>query len=329
LTKIIITGGCGFIGAKVSDLLLKSGLNNIRIIDNFSVCSARDLGAQINLPLKSVFNIDELDWAYGIQILKGDVRDKDLMMKASEGCDAIIHLAANTGVAPSVLDPLYDCLTNVVGTLNMLECCRQNSIKKFVFASSGAPLGEQLPPLNEISLPKPASPYGASKLAGEGYCSAYNVSFGIDTIALRFGNVYGPGSMHKGSAVAKFIKVALAEEPIEVYGDGSQTRDFIYIDDLTKAIQLALEIDNVGGEIFQIATASETSVNELIAAMKEVFLEQNLKFPKVKFSEQRVGDVKRNYSDTSKAQAILGWQSRTSLANGLENTVYYFKREID
>ena len=133
-------------------------------------------------------------------------------------------------------------------------------MKRFVFASSGAPVGEVKLPIHEELAPHPVSPYGASKLAGEGYCSAYYRTYGLETVALRFGNVYGPGSTHKGSVVAKFIRQALAGETLEIYGDGTQTRDFIYVDDLIKAIWQASRVPNIGGEESQIATNRETTL---------------------------------------------------------------------
>ena len=288
----------------------------------------QNLSEALDFKLTPIGCIEELDWNARIQVIESDILESKNLFEISRGADAIIHLAANTGVAPSVAKPLYDCNVNVIGTLNALECCRINKIKKFIFASSGAPLGEQTPPLSEQSLPQPASPYGASKLAGEGYCFAYSKSFGIQTIGLRFGNVYGPGSVNKSSVIAKFIKLALARKKIDIYGDGTQTRDFIHIDDLISAIELALKVENVSGELFQIATARETSVNTLLYLMKTVFEEQNLVFPSVVYKEKRIGDVKHNFSDTTKARKILGWEPKVSLVNGLKGTLNYFQSGV-
>ena len=206
----------------------------------------------------------------------------------------------------------------------MLEACREAGVRRFVFASSGAPLGVQTPPLNEDMAPRPASPYGASKLAGEGYCSAYFHCFGVETVALRFGNVYGEGSDHKDSVVAKFIKQAMHGETLELYGDGGQTRDFIYISDLVGAISRAACLPHIGGEIFQIATARETTVSEMTDVLITALEAEGVERPKTFFGEKRNGDVLRNYSDTSKAQALLGWKANVSLEDGLRRTIRYF-----
>lgn len=235
-----------------------------------------------------------------------------------------MHFAANTGVGPSVEDPRSDMQANVIGTFNYLEASRLNNCPRFVFASSGAPAGEVEPPIHEELPPHPVSPYGASKLAGEGYCSAYNKTFGVDTVCLRFGNVYGPGSVHKASVVAKFIKAALSGNALDVFGDGSQTRDFIYIDDLIQAVFLAATKDGVGGETFQIATNKETTVGEMAQLLRSKLKIFGIDEVKLVNSEKRLGDVQRNFSDISKAKKYLGWQPNETLETGLEKTIKYF-----
>jgi UDP-glucose 4-epimerase len=215
----------------------------------------------------------------------------------------------------------------VTGTFNMLEASRRCKVKNFIFASSGAPVGEVEPPITEDKAPRPISPYGASKLAGEGYCSAYFRSYGVRTVALRFGNVYGPRSHHKNSIVAKFFKQAMRGESLEIYGDGNQTRDFLFIDDLVQAIMLSVRAD-VGGEVFQIATNIETSVNEiadLIRGMVETYTRRNVPVNRV---QPRIGDVRRNVSDISKARQLLGYRPTFDIRTGLEATFEYFKHQM-
>jgi len=253
-----------------------------------------------------------------------DILDEKLATKTAEGIDVIVHLAANAEVSASVENSKMDCMTNVLGTLNYLEAARINRVGKFIFASSVAPIGECDTAIHEEMAPHPVSPYGASKLAGEAYCSAYYRTFGIETIALRFGNVYGPGSSHKSSVIAKFIRQAMRGETLEIYGDGKQTRDFIYIDDLIQAICLAATRDGIGGETFQIATNTETAVSELVDKLLSVLAESGSKDVEVHHIAPRLGDVRRNFSDTSKAKRMLGWQVQIDLSNGLKRTVEWF-----
>jgi len=325
----LITGGCGFIGTCLIKQLIEEGGHMIRVIDNLSVGTRENLARactfeEIPSPRLAARCSSLSTTINSVELIVGDILDEDLALKVTKDIDVIVHLAANTGVAPSVEDPRKDCVTNVIGTLNYLEGARQNGVKRFVFASSGAPLGEQEPPLHEEMAPHPVSPYGASKLAGEGYCSAYYRTFGVETVVLRFGNVYGPGSGHKNSVLAKFIKQALAGETLEIYGDGTQTRDFIYIDDLVRAIRLAATKEGVGGEIFQIATNRETTVQEMLEVLLEVMEEAGISSPNVIHGEKRQGDVMRNYSDTSKAKKMLGWYVKTELRQGLHRTVLFF-----
>jgi len=321
--KWVITGGCGFLGSSLIRQLIAEGGNSIRVIDNLSVGTRADLAGvcdftEVTAPGK-IAGTD-------VELVVGDILDEQLALQVCQGADVIVHFAANTGVGPSVENPRMDCVTNVIGTFNYLEAARHNRVKRFVFASSGAPVGECEPPIHEEKVPHPVSPYGASKLAGEGYCSAYFRTFGIETVALRFGNVYGPGSGHKNSVVAKFIKQAMKGESLEIYGDGSQTRDFIYIDDLVRAVQLAAKTPGVGGEIFQIATSAETSVSELLESMILVFKEKGIAVPQLRYSEARLGDVRRNYSDTSKAKLLMDWGSKVDLHQGLKKTISSFIR---
>lgn len=319
--KWLVTGGCGFIGRALITNLIAEGGHSVTVLDNLSVGTRDDL----NRVAPFVERGDNgRASATLLDLVVGDILEPKAIALACDEVDVVVHLAANTGVGPSVEDPMGDCCSNVLGTLNVLEACRAAGIKRFVFASSGAPLGVQVPPLHEDMAPRPASPYGASKLAGEGYCSAYYQCFGLETVVLRFGNVYGQGSGHKQSVVAKFIKMALAGETLEIYGDGQQTRDFIHISDLVRAIRSAATTAGIGGEIFQIATARETTVAELTQVLMDAFQDVGIATPPVIYGAQRNGDVARNYSDTRKAQERLGWTAQVALQDGLAQTLGAF-----
>ena len=318
----LVTGGAGFIGRNLLRLLLEQGrAAAIRVVDDLSAGGEetrpgepfRGVSADAPGPLR--------DGAF--EFVRADVRDREAMLRAAEGAEAVVHLAAATGVLPSIEDPFTDCSTNVLGTLAVLEGARRAGASGFVLASSGAPLGEQDPPLHENKVPRPISPYGASKLAGEAYCSAYHGSFGLATAALRFSNVYGPGSIHKGSVVAKFIRRALRGEPLTVYGEGEQTRDFVYVDDLVEAIARAGSL-GLRGETLQIATGRETSVNELVGLLERVLRERGGVQVKIVHEPPIEGDVQRNYADISKARRLLDWEPRMALEEGLARTVDWF-----
>jgi UDP-glucose 4-epimerase len=301
---ILITGGAGFIGANLVRLLLTAGYQ-VRVFDDFSVGKQEYLAG--------------LD----LDLIEGSILDVAAVKQAVRGVEGVVHLAAQTGVPGSLQDPYHDCETNVIGTLNLLEACRHAEVKRFVFASSNAPLGRQDPPATEDKAPLPISPYGASKLAGEGYCLAYQGSWGLGTIVLRFANIYGPYSSHKNSVVAKFFKDILAAGQITINGDGQQTRDFIYVGDLCRAIQLALESD-VAGEVFQIATGVETSIAQL-AQLVQTIAAQDVQ---LHYGPPRQGDIRKNYSGIRKAHSMLGWEPQTDLSSGLQRTWRSFQSHI-
>lgn len=319
-SNILVTGGCGFLGTSIIKTLVKcNSIDTIKVIDNFVTGKPKDLAMIGEFRKLSAENCAN---SKGLILVEGDIRDTNKVLCCAQNVDLIIHLAANTGVGPSVEEPRLDMECNVIGTFNVLEAARHQGVKKVIFASSGAPAGEVEPPIHEELPPHPVAPYGASKLAGEAYCSAYFKTFGIQTVCLRFGNVYGPGSKKKNSVVAKFIRQALAGEVCVIYGDGKQTRDFIYIDDLVKAVILAMNKD-VGGEIFQIATGTERTVGEVVELIERALKQRGIKMTIIN-DRPRLGDVKRNFADNTKAKKVLGWQPEMNLELGIERTLESF-----
>jgi UDP-glucose 4-epimerase len=320
-TSWLITGGCGFIGVNLVRALKKRG-DYIRIMDNLSVGSRADLEAvtEFREPGSGVK-------PGAVELRVGDVREEADCVRAAEGVEAVVHLAAQTGVMPSIENPRFDCDQNVLGLLNMLQAARDQGAKRFIFASSAAPLGEQDPPLDERKVPRPLSPYGASKLAGEAYCSAFHGSFGLNTVCLRFSNAYGPYSFKKGSVIALFFRRALKGEPLIIYGDGAQTRDFIHTDDLAQAMTLAADSE-ASGEVFQVATGRETNVLDLTHKIKALVERDTDQKVEIRFEPERKGEIRRNYSDISKARRLLGYEPGVALDDGLAETWEWFRKRM-
>lgn len=300
--KILVTGGCGFVGTNLISYLNALGGSSVTVFDN-EVLGKREF-------------LEGLD----AEFIAGDLRDVEALRAALEGQDAVVHLAADTQVIPSVANPRYNFDVNVVGTLNLLDAMREAGIHRLVSASTGgAILGEVPPPVHEDMPPRPTSPYGASKLAVEGYASAYGVCYGINTVSLRFSNVYGPRSFHKGSVVALFFKRILSGQELVVYGDGSQTRDYVFAEDLCEGIRKGLELERT--EVLQLGTGRPTSLDELIDAVRSVVGKERVS---VRYEPFRPGEVVHTYCDVSKARRVLGYEPATRLEDGLAKTWQWF-----
>ena len=300
----LISGGAGFIGVNLARALVAAGLA-IRVLDDLTAGRAQDLAG---LP---------------IDLVVGDIRDEQMVRRAMKDVGLVVHLAAHTGVVDSVANPEPNMSVNVAGTLTLLQAAVRQKVERFIFASTGgAIVGQVNPPVHEEMLPHPISPYGASKLAGEGYCSAFWGSYGLKTIALRFSNIYGPYSYHKGSVVAKFFRRVQAGKELVIFGDGEQTRDFLYVGDLCKGIMAALQADLPFGEAIQLGTGRETSVNQLVALMRRLMGEGH--FPPVSYAPIRPGEVERNFVAIARAERYLGFSPKTDLAQGLKKTLEWF-----
>jgi UDP-glucose 4-epimerase len=299
--RALVTGGAGFVGVNLAPVLAEAGFDT-RCFDDFSTGHRADA-----------------ERASYDEIVEGDVLDGAAIAEAVRDCTHVIHLAGQAGVPSSVADPVRDCELNVRGTLNTLIGARDVGVEGFVFASSNAPLGEITPPAHEGIVPRPTSPYGASKLAGEAYCSAFAGSYGVPTTVLRFANVYGPYSYHKGSVVAAFCKAALAGEPLVVYGNGHQTRDFVFVEDLARGITAALGQGNTG-VVAHLGSGIETTVLEVASLISD-----RLGHVPIEHHPVRAGDIERNFSDITRARELFGFSPRVPLAEGLDRTVSWFR----
>jgi UDP-glucose 4-epimerase len=304
MTRVLITGGCGFVGSNLTRAIVARGrADSLVVLDDETMGSPRDLPE------------------VALEYHKGDIRDLDLVSRVVKGCDTIIHLAANTRVIESIEDPTLNFEVNVRGTFNVLLAARDAGVRRVVMASTGgAILGDVEPPVHEGMVPQPAAPYGASKLAAEGYGHAFAGSYGMQITALRFSNVYGPRSYRKGSAVAHFFKQILDGKPIVVYGDGSQVRDFVFVGDLCRGILQAIDADVSG--VFQLGSGVPTSINELLVEMERVVGAG--RWPGVQYADWRAGEVRRTYCDVAKARGAFDFRPETPLAAGLDATWRWF-----
>jgi UDP-glucose 4-epimerase len=302
VSLVLVTGGAGFIGANLLRLLLESGAE-LRVVDDLS-SGRREYLADL---------LPDLDASWiAISDLEG-------LQAAARGADAIVHLAARSGVGPSIADPAGDFEVNVAGTFNVLEAAHREDVRKLMLTSAGAVLAGASPPLDEGVLPAPQAPYGASKLCGEAMVRGFSEAYGIAGVVLRFSNVYGPRCLHKSSAVPEFIRRSLRGEPLVIHGDGEQTRDFIHVDDIARAIAAALKRSEPG--LYQIGTGVETSVVELARLVAEATGGE----VEIEHDPPRAGDARRNFFDASRARDELGWAPSIELRSGLASTCEWIR----
>lgn len=301
MRRALITGGAGFIGSALVRLLTEREYA-VRVYDNLSTGSA------------------ELLHGTDAELMEADVRDVDALARAARGCDVVFHLAAGTGVVPSIEDPFADFDLNARGTLAALWAAREAGAGRVIFSSSNAPLGVGAYPASEEKPVAPLSPYGASKAAGEAYCSAFHGAYGLEAVAVRFSNAFGPRSAHKGNVIPTFIRRLLDGRELVVYGDGTQTRDFVFVTDLAEGLLRAAEVEGIGGEVFQLASGVETSLNDLISLLGEA---AGLT-PEIRQEPPRAGEIQRNYSLIEKARQRLGYAPAVQLEDGLRLTHEWF-----
>lgn len=298
--KALVTGGAGFIGSHIVDRLLEDG-HSVVVIDNFST------GHRSNLP----DNQDKLE------VVECDIRDFEALSKHMKNVDWVFHLAAIASVPKTVSDPVGSQAVNYLGTLHVLEAARVNKAKRVVFASSAAVYGDDpVLPKTEAMMPLTKSPYAVDKLASEYACSMYSDLYGVETVCLRYFNIYGPrqdpASPYSG-VISIFGKNIDDDVISTIYGDGEQTRDFVFVSDVVEANIKAITLESAVGEVFNIGTSKPVSLNNLL---KQFYSLKNKDF-EVKYKEARDGDIKHSYANVEKANQALSWKAKVSLNDGL------------
>ena len=308
--NILVTGGAGFIGSHVVDVLIDAG-HDVAIVDNLWELGG---GRMENINPQATF-------------YKIDVRDKALSeVFEKERPEAVCHLAAQHSVKISTDMPDYDAQVNVLGLINLLQCCVRFETRKVIFSSSGATYGtHKKMPITEKSLQKPISPYGITKLASEHYLAFWQDLYDLDFTALRYGNVYGPRQDPTGEAgvIAIFARAILVGDPVRIDWDGEQQKDYVFVRDVARANLLALTAGD--NEAFCIATKEGTSVNQIYRHLTDIVGQE----VEIVRAPKRPGDIYLTYFDCSKAAKGLGWIPEVELKQGLELTVDYFREQLD
>jgi UDP-glucose 4-epimerase len=300
----LVTGGAGFIGSNLVRALLERG-DEVRVLDNFSTGNRANL---VGLDGQA-------------EVLEGELRSYERVHAAVRGTEVVFHLGALPSVPRSVQDPLTTSAVNVEGTLNVLLAARDEGVRRVVFASSSSVYGNQSSlPLAESATPDPVSPYGVAKLAAERYCISFSRVYPLETVALRYFNVFGPRQDPRSqyaAVVARFLSDAAAGRPVPIYGDGEQSRDFTYVGSVVEATLAASEAKGGNGAVLNVATGRSVTVNELADAVGSVLGSEVVR----EYLPARPGEVRASWADVSEARRLLGWEARIGLEDGLRLTV--------
>ena len=307
MASYLVTGGAGFIGSHVVEKLLQEG-ENVRVIDNFST------GKKENLE----------PFSQKIELIDADIKDMVSVKRAVNDVDYVVHVAAQRSVPLSIDDPIGCNNNNINATLNILLASRDAGVKRVVFVSSSSVYGNQdVFPQSETLPPCPISPYAASKLAGEYYCSVFHTVYGLETVSLRYFNVFGPRQDPKSqyaNVIPLFINAALRNKPVEIHGDGLQSRDFTYISDTVRATLLAAKAPQAAGYSFNVGNGETHSIMDIVHGIEEI-TGRPLRYS---HTEPRKGDPRCTMADISKAKKFLGYTAKVSFKEGLKKTWDWF-----
>jgi nucleoside-diphosphate-sugar epimerase len=305
--KFLVTGGAGFIGSHLVRRLLADG-GRVRVIDNLATGKRERLR----------------DVEHAIEFIEGDLADPSMCEIALSGIDCVLHQAAVPSVQRSVKNPIETNKANVTSTLNLLEGCRKHGVRRFVYASSSSAYGDTpVLPKREDMAPNPLSPYALQKFVSERYCQLYFRLYGLETISLRYFNVFGPSQdpySEYSAVIPKFATRLQRGESIVVYGDGEQSRDFTYVDNVVEANILALRAPRAAGSVINVGCGERITLNRLIKILEEILEVQAT----VDYQAARPGDVRDSLADISLAQDLLGYLPKVTVAEGLRRTVAWF-----
>ena len=308
--RVLVTGGGGFIGSHLVDSLLEDGCE-ICVLDNFATGRRENLAGVLG----------------DIDLIEGDIRSYERVHAAARGCDAVVHAAALPSVVRSIEDPVTTTEINVIGTLNVLVAARDADVGRVVLGSSSSVYGANpaLPKTEDLA-PDPVSPYAVSKLAAERYCRAFTEVYGLETVVLRYFNVFGPRQdplSEYAAVVPRFITACLAGERPTIYGDGEQSRDFTYVENVVDGTLLALEADGVSGRVFNIAAGGGITVNALVSALERA----TGRTIDPAFRDARPGEVRHSQASIDAARRALAFEPAVSFGEGLSHTIEFFARQ--
>jgi nucleoside-diphosphate-sugar epimerase len=312
-SEVLVTGGAGFIGSHIVDRLIAEGVK-VRVLDNISA------GEKQNI---SHHNANKL-----LKFIEGDIQNFETAKKATKGVDAVIHEAALVSVTRSVEDPILSNNINVKGSLNMLKAAVDTGVKRFVLASSCAVYGDTVElPNKENSQTKPLSPYAVDKLAVENYAKVFHELYGLETVSLRYFNVYGPRQKPGpySGVISVFVSDLLQKRAPTVYGDGEQKRDFVNVKDVVEANILGLTTKRTAGEVFNVGTGKPVTINRLVEILQKITDTAELK---PEYTKPRTGDVKYSYGDITKIKKLLGFEPKIGLEDGLKELVNWSKNRL-
>lgn len=309
MASYLVTGGAGFIGSHLVEELLRRG-QKVRVLDNFSTGKRENLHGLMDQ----------------IELIEGDIRSYHIVREAVQGIDFVLHQGALPSVPRSINDPITTNEVNVGGTLNVLDASKDAGVKRVVYASSSSVYGPDPElPVREDMTPQPVSPYAVAKLTGEKYCHVFSRVYGLETVALRYFNIFGPRqdpNTQYSAFIPKFVVGIMDGQSLTIDGDGEQAKDFTYVSNVVEANLLALEAEGVSGEVFNVGCGQSTSVNEVVRHIRQIANAQG----EISYGPSRTGDVPRSLADISRAREKLGYSPQVLLREGLERVALWLRK---